>query len=305
MTQFINLLPGDPAPTFHQRSLKNPRFAFDTAAGRYLVLCFFGSLSGDHAREAVAAASAWPNLFDDSFASFFGVTIDPADEAPGRLTERVPGIRHFLDFDRLISRQYGASPLGDEAAASSVLYNPRWVILSPNLRVIGVFPFEANRSDITRVHAFLSALPKPELSAGIALQAPILFLPNVLEQDLCDRLIGLYRKHGGTESGFMREVNGVTTAVYDHAHKRRRDYIIDDKDLIATLQERVKRRLVPEIKKAHQFTITRMERYIVACYTAEDAGHFRAHRDNTTKGTAHRRFAVSINLNREFEGGEI
>src|SRR5262245_22736140 len=48
-----------------------------------------------------------------------------------------------------------------------------------------------------------------------------------------------------------------------------------------------------------------MERYIVGCYSAEDRGHFRAHRDNTTKGTAHRRFAVSINLNAEFEGGEI
>jgi predicted 2-oxoglutarate/Fe(II)-dependent dioxygenase YbiX len=47
-----------------------------------------------------------------------------------------------------------------------------------------------------------------------------------------------------------------------------------------------------------------MERYIVACYEAETGGHFRAHRDNTTKGTAHRRFAVSLILNTgEFEGG--
>ena len=48
-----------------------------------------------------------------------------------------------------------------------------------------------------------------------------------------------------------------------------------------------------------------MERYIVSCYAAEDGGHFRPHRDNTTQGTAHRRFAVSINLNSEFEGGEV
>jgi predicted 2-oxoglutarate/Fe(II)-dependent dioxygenase YbiX len=37
----------------------------------------------------------------------------------------------------------------------------------------------------------------------------------------------------------------------------------------------------------------------------EDEGHFRAHRDNTTKGTAHRRFAVSVNLNEDFDGGEV
>ena len=71
------------------------------------------------------------------------------------------------------------------------------------------------------------------------------------------------------------------------------------------LQIRIRRRIVPEILKVHQFKATRMERYIVSCYAAEDGGHFHAHRDNTTKGTAHRRFAVSINLNEDFEGGEI
>ena len=35
-------------------------------------------------------------------------------------------------------------------------------------------------------------------------------------------------------------------------------------------------------------------------------GHFRPHRDNTTFGTAHRRFAVTINLNaEEYEGGNL
>ncbi|WP_259668679.1 2OG-Fe(II) oxygenase [Rhizobium lentis] len=32
---------------------------------------------------------------------------------------------------------------------------------------------------------------------------------------------------------------------------------------------------------------------------------FPPHRDNTTKGTAHRRFAVSVNLNDDFDGGEV
>jgi predicted 2-oxoglutarate/Fe(II)-dependent dioxygenase YbiX len=44
----------------------------------------------------------------------------------------------------------------------------------------------------------------------------------------------------------------------------------------------------------------------VACYEAQTGGHFRPHRDNTTKGTAHRRFAVTINLNaEEYEGGDL
>src|SRR6202012_4605955 len=51
--------------------------------------------------------------------------------------------------------------------------------------------------------------------------------------------------------------------------------------------------------------VSRIERFIVACYAAEDGGQFDAHRDNTTKGTAHRRFAVSLNLNDDYDGGEI
>jgi predicted 2-oxoglutarate/Fe(II)-dependent dioxygenase YbiX len=63
---------------------------------------------------------------------------------------------------------------------------------------------------------------------------------------------------------------------------------------------------VPEIQKAFQFRVSRIERHMVACYSAADGGHFRAHRDNTTKGTAHRRFAVSLNLNTgEYEGGKL
>jgi len=93
--------------------------------------------------------------------------------------------------------------------------------------------------------------------------------------------------------------------MHDHGHKRRRDYTIEDKAIIRKVQARIQRRINPEILKVHSFKATRMERYIVCCYSAEDAGHFGPHRDNTTKGTAHRRFAVSINLNAEFEGGEI
>ena len=91
----------------------------------------------------------------------------------------------------------------------------------------------------------------------------------------------------------------------DAGRKRRRDHTLTDQDLIEATRIRIRRRIAPEIKKIHQFEVTRIERYIVSCYSAEDRGHFTQHRDNTTKGTAHRRFAVSINLNSEFQGGEV
>lgn len=87
---------------------------------------------------------------------------------------------------------------------------------------------------------------------------------------------------------------------------RRRDFLIEDIGLQKQIQQRLHRRLVPEIAKAFQFRASRIERHIVARYDADEGGHFRAHRDNTTKGTAHRRFAVTLNLNAEsYEGGDL
>ncbi|MGH6892948.1 MAG: 2OG-Fe(II) oxygenase, partial [Dongiaceae bacterium] len=218
--------------------------------------------------------------------------------------ESMPGIRFFYDFDGTISRLYGALPRGAQTVSASGARR-LWVVIDPTLRVLHVIPFAADGSDRGAVFAALEQLPPPDRFAGFELQPPVLHLANVFEPEFCKMLIGLYEKDGGEESGFMREVDGKTIEIKDHKHKRRRDVLIEDAAIIRQTQLRIHRRIAPEIRKAHQFQVTRMERYLIACYAAEDRGHFRAHRDNTTKGTAHRRFAVSINLNDDFEGGEI
>jgi predicted 2-oxoglutarate/Fe(II)-dependent dioxygenase YbiX/peroxiredoxin len=300
--RYVLLTKGDPAPWFKQRSTTNPRYAFDTAAGRYIVLCFFATAADAAGRAAIAAAHARRDLFDDVRACFFGVTVDPADE--GRVREAIPGLRYFLDFDGNVSRRYGALPL-DAGTPSPAAARRFWMLLDPTLRVIAVVPFAPGGGERAAFFAMLDKLPPPESFRGIAVQAPVLILPDVFEPEFCQKLIGLYAAHGGEESGFMREVDGKTVKMHDADHKKRKDYVIEDPAVIAETQQRIRRRIVPEILKAHQFQVTRMERYIVACYAAEDGGHFRAHRDNTTKGTAHRRFAVTINLNDAFEGGEL
>ena len=70
-----------------QRCGSNPRFVFDTVAGRYIVLCFLGTAADDHAQAALKAARSRPGFFDDATASFFAVTSDPDDEAQNRITE--------------------------------------------------------------------------------------------------------------------------------------------------------------------------------------------------------------------------
>ncbi len=267
------------------------------------MLCFFASTRDPMAEKALAAIDRNAALFDDLRVSFFGVTNDPGDEAV--LRDELPGRRHFFDFDGAVSRLYGVMPMDVQPGEANVPLVRKWLVLDPTMRVQASFPFAGADGGAAALVAHVKKLPPPALFAGIPLQAPILYLPNVFEPELCQELIALYEASGGEESGFMREVGGKTVLVNDHSHKRRRDHMIEDERLMGILQARVRRRIVPEIKKIHQFEVTRMERYLIACYRSEDSAHFQPHRDNTTKGTAHRRFAVSINLNADFDGGEI
>jgi predicted 2-oxoglutarate/Fe(II)-dependent dioxygenase YbiX/peroxiredoxin len=301
MPRFRNLAAGDPAPYVTQRTPANPRYVLDSAAGRWLVLCFFHSAAHPQAQAALAAARGMPQIFNDAHACFFGVSTDPADEAEGRVANVLPGYRYFWDSDLTVSRAYGAA----DVDSSDSPRRPLWVVIDPTMRVVEVIPFAPDGRDIAQVAACLAALPPPAGFAGIPLQAPILYLPRVFEPEFCQHLIALYDAQGGEVSGFMRQIDGKTVGVNDIRHKSRRDVNIEDQALIAELQGRILRRVVPEIAKVHQFKVTRMERYLVACYSAEEGGHFAAHRDNTTAGTAHRRFAVSVNLNDDFEGGEV
>ncbi|MFL6857343.1 MAG: 2OG-Fe(II) oxygenase family protein, partial [Allosphingosinicella sp.] len=176
-------------------------------------------------------------------------------------------------------------------------YAPHWLVVDPQLRLVDRFPIQAGDAAIAALRA-AAAAPPPAF-------APVLVAPRILEPPLCRKLIDLYEAGGGEPSGFMRQVDGKTVLITDPAHKMRRDCSIDDAELRAQLALRIRRRLAPMVRRVFQFEPTRMERYIIGCYTA-GAGHFRPHRDNTTAGTAHRRFAVTINLNSEdYEGGDL
>lgn len=289
---------GEPAPWFTARSTNSANFHIDTIAGRYIVLCFFRSASVAISQRILEDIWHHRAIFDDQHCCFFGVSVDPEDEKQVRVQQHIPGIRFFWDFNGAISRQYGA-------VTAEGHYRPFSLILDPRLRVLALLPFnQSPETHVPKLMAFLANLPPIPPSASAAVQAPVLVVPHIFEPALCRALIQFYDTHGGEESGFMSEVEGRTVPTYDYSHKRRRDQDITDDALRNAAMHRIHDRLAPEILKAFQFQATRMERHIVACYDAETGGHFRPHRDNTTQGTAHRRFAVSLNLNTgEYEGG--
>lgn len=288
---------GDPAHRFHARALSgNQNYNFDLAAGRHLLLLFFGSAAEPASAAALQLVAANRSLFDDTSACFFGITTNPSDEAKQRIGQSIPGIRFFLDYDSRVSTLYGAARASVSVASS---YRPYWLLLCPQLRVLAAYDIDQGLAALRH----LAAVKDTERSSQ---WAPVLSLPNVIEPELCQQLIQLYEQDGGQQSGFMRDEDGKTVLKLDPSHKIRRDVSIRCMALRQSLVHRVHQRIVPELMRAFQFNATRIERYIVACYDANDGGHFRPHRDNTTRGTAHRRFAITINLNAEdYEGGNL
>jgi predicted 2-oxoglutarate/Fe(II)-dependent dioxygenase YbiX/peroxiredoxin len=288
------LTAGDPAPYFSAAALDgNPAYTFDTVAGRVVLMLFFGSASRQDCAAALALVAANRSLFDDEHACFFGITIDPSDAAEQRIRPQIPGIRFFLDYDRNVSRLYRAA--SDQAGP----YRPHWLVLDRMLRVAGRFALDQGAAAIAAAKACTAPAPLPDW-------APVLMVPRLFDADLCRTLIDYHAAHGDEESGFMRDVGGKSRLIHDNRHKVRRDCLIRDEPLRQRLQRNIMARLLPMVERAFQFRATRMERYLIGCYSAESGGHFRPHRDNTTKSTEHRRFAITINLNAEdYEGGEL
>jgi predicted 2-oxoglutarate/Fe(II)-dependent dioxygenase YbiX len=273
---------GQNAPWFTARTPSNPEFAFDTTAGRYVLVLFLPD-APEPRLAALRALAANQRLFDEVKACALVVYRDGAMEAGLR---DMRGLRWMLDADGSITRHYGPQP--------------HWLLLDPTLRAMATAPVEAAEAMLAQV----AALPAPADHAGTPLHAPVLIVPRVLEPELCQALIEMHQADGGEFTGVMRDIDGRTVPVMDEL-KKRRDLWIRDPELQAALRERLERRLFPMILRGLGFTVTEIERYLVSCYDAGDGGVFHPHRDNTTRGTAHRKFACSINLNDGFEGGDL
>lgn len=280
-----------PAPWFYGQTHINPQFAFSSLGGRFVLLIFLPS-DPVLREQVVSKVEKQAAQFDDPNRMVCFLVV--RDEARFKQGSVHSGVRWFWDHDEAISRLYGAiSSDGRELPAA--------VVIDPSLRVMAIDPIARLDQTLTR----LERIPPPDLHAGVVLHAPVLIVPRIFEPELCRKLINLYEADGGEPTGTMREVDGRTIGVLSD-FKKRSDVNLTDEDLKRELRNRLSVRLAPEIKKAFQYEPTRIERYIVACYDAESGGYFRPHRDNTTGGTAHRRFAVSINLNaEEFEGGDL
>ncbi|MEG4633780.1 redoxin domain-containing protein [Microcoleus sp. AR_TQ3_B6] len=295
---------GDPAPWFSIPSTNNPLFHFSTVGGRRVVLFFFASAAFEQIQVILKNFQELSEEFQSLQVARFGVSVDPGDKEHNRPTAIAPSFIFFWDLDKTVSQQYGVSRDVEQNGVAGVHYAPQTFVLNENLQIINILPMGEPHQHAQQVLDFLKTLPPIEEARAATRHAPVLVIPNVLDKASCRSLIDMYKANGGSPSGFMRQLDGKTVGLHDENFKKRCDFFIEDPKLQQRLNAIVLRRVRPEVEKAFQFTITRFERYLVGCYDAQSGGYFRPHRDNTSKATRHRRFAMTLNLNvGEYTGG--
>jgi predicted 2-oxoglutarate/Fe(II)-dependent dioxygenase YbiX len=183
--------------------------------------------------------------------------------------------------------------VGLEGAACTLMFDP---VLRLERRLDG-----NRQAEAALAHARARAAALRPIVVGA--QAPALVVPNVLDRGLCRRLMDTWAQGERQDDRIAARGDGSQQA--NPKSKSRSDVVLaEDAPLSGELGGAIARRLLPEIEKAFNFRVTRMERFRIGCYDAETSGFFAAHRDNTTAMTEHRRYALTLNLNTgDYEGG--
>ena len=195
----------------------------------------------------------------------------------------------FIDKDNALGKAYRLS--GDFAAYA----------LDANLRVLAAIQ---HIDAIDQLYKAFKSLPAHR-AIDIGIHAPVLLISNVLTRDICHALINIWAAKGHRETGVERSRAGARRDIIDPQNKKRRDHQVADAKLLRLLTTTVGRRIMPEIQRAFHYKATRFEGFKIACYDSSSGGFFRAHRDNLSPATAHRRFALTLNLNDDYEGGHL
>ena len=184
--------------------------------------------------------------------------------------------------------------------------DPAVFVLDANLRVRSALPLDDGAAVAAAAAELVPELTwDAEAAREISGGAPLLMIPDVLGPQQCAELIGVWEQQGHSETGVEASTEGRRSEQVSDQFKRRRDHIVSDEQRTRDLVTTVGRRVIPEITKAFAYRASRFEGFKIACYEATDRGFFKAHRDNLSPSTAHRRFALTLNLNDEYEGGQL
>jgi predicted 2-oxoglutarate/Fe(II)-dependent dioxygenase YbiX len=278
VTQRTLIGPGERAPDFVlPRGGDGPVRFYGFVGGAPAVLVFSGS--GGPATTSPLVERLRSALGDDVVVHH---VVQGADPAPG----------DFHDAEGALHRGYGVTD-------STV------VVLDPNVRVASTHDPGDLEGTVAAVADRVAALRHDDEPAAAVRHAPVLLVPDVLDADWCDRLLEVWETGGSRTTGVEASADGARGEQSDALRKRRRDHVVEDPGLLRELTSHLGRRIMPEVLKAFAYEARGFEGFKIGCYEDTDEGFFEPHRDNISAATAHRSFALTLNLNDGYEGGEL
>jgi predicted 2-oxoglutarate/Fe(II)-dependent dioxygenase YbiX len=269
----------------------------DQFVGKPLLLAFYSpDPAGEHVRVLRDLAEHYAAL------SELGVQVAAiGSQAPAEQIELVRS--HALPFP-LLSDADGKVAASFDAVARTGLRKA--LLIAPGVQIVAEYMPPLDGSLAQRALADARAAFQREPGRLVVQQAPVLLIRNVIPPEMCQRLMHAWEVEGHQEYGSVKEVDGQAVRAVDHGHKKRSDYYVrNNPELNQLVVNYIGRRVVPEINWSFFYRVTKFEDFRVGCYDAGAGGYFRAHRDNTTPATRQRKFAMSLLLNDDYEGGTL
>jgi hypothetical protein len=276
------------APTTHGVALDQSFFSLDAQAGRPCVLALIGRLGMAQARDALLALQAHAREFAALDADIFAL-----------VEIETPHAREFLEPIAPTVRLVFSHP--------DVFEGWRFTHSSPALFALdgGGRILAGGEASVGELLAALATLPR-EAPFDDACPAPVLAVPNLLSPTLCRELIAHFEA-SKPEFGGMASVGSDGEFVHkvDSGKKHRYDLVLGPRDpFLSPVMAGILTRCLPEMRRAFHIDIRHTDRILLARYD-ESGGYFRRHRDNSAPSVAFRQFALSINLNDDYEGGHL
>ncbi len=299
---------GSFAPDFEAMDTKGRtiRLFDDVHAGRPILLVFCGRLDRPDVAEAMQAWADFARRSAEYRVQLIAVT-EQADAAGVDAVERQLGgtATVLADGSGAIFARYGlvrGRDLQSPDVAHGFLITPNGQIAMEKTDMPDSTP--SMPDTLTTIANEQAETAK---SGWIPGHAPILVIPKVLSTDMCERLIDHFEGSDGfrVNKPGPQESEAYKFAASDYNRQDRIDHVIRDAALTAELDTCINERVIPQIGKAFAFPVTRRESLHIARYSGAREGIAIGHRDNVHPSTQYRRFALSISLNTDYEGGEL
>ena len=302
------LAPGDFLPDFQLPDHLNRTSVLSTQMlGKPVVLLFYPGNNAPAAQKQLKCFAALGTELE-AVAHVFAICADQPESNARMASLTGFPFQILCDGNRQLAAafqvQHNLQPSGDPLAAVAVTC----VIGDRNRRLVRVDRDIAAADYAERLLAELKDWPEPQ-AVEMPAFAPVLYVPRVLEPEFCQRLMEIHE--ADNEPSYARQDSyGKARSNTDAKVKVRRDHYVRDPGLFNDIKWRIGRRVLPEIEKAFFYRVTGVEEFKICRYDAEDHGHFIPHRDNNTLSGAHRRFAMTLNLNPagpegDYEGGQL